>query len=210
MKKKNMNKKCAFCDNEATTREHVFPSNLYTESKNNSKVQRLTVPSCESCNNSWSDDEAHFRDIITLAGKPNTVVNELWETLQRSLNKKDGHKRLKDILVQMKPEKVGNSDVFKVFPGNDKKVIRVMKKIIRGLCYKHCLKTIPDSQVRTDILKDKIPEQFENELNYAHREKDIVEYRYAKIDDSEIHSVWFITFFERTKFIGIIYNKLSE
>ncbi|MDO9578815.1 MAG: hypothetical protein Q7J16_13110, partial [Candidatus Cloacimonadales bacterium] len=115
-----------------------------------------------------------------------------------------------DILFQMKPEKVVNSYVFKVFPGNDKKVIRVMKKIIRGLCYEHYNKTIPDNQVWTDILKYKIPEQFENELNYAHREKDIVEYRYNKIDDSEIHSVWFITFFERTTFIGIVYNKLSE
>jgi hypothetical protein len=206
VKKKIMSKKCAFCDNEATTKEHVFPSNLYTESKNNSKVQRLTVPACNQCNNSWSDDEAHFRNIITLAGKPNTVVNELWETLQRSLNKKDGRKRLKDILVQMKPEKVGNSDVFKVFPGNDKKVIRVMKKIIRGLCYKHYIKTIPDSQVRTDILKYKIPEMFLEEMKYAHREKDIVEYFFDEIDDSEIHSVWFITFFERTTFIGIVYN----
>jgi hypothetical protein len=207
-KKKKL--KCAYCEDEATTGDHVFPSNLYSESKNESKVQRLKVPACKRCNNSWSDDEAHFRDIITLAGKPNTVVNELWETLQRSLDKKDGHKRLKDIIVQMKPVKVGDSNLFKVFPGNDKKVIRVMKKIIRGLCYKHYLKTIPDTQVRTDILKDKVPEKFLEEMKYAHREKDIVEYYYDEIDDTEKHSVWFITFFERTTFIGIVYNKLSE
>ena len=47
-------------------------------------------------------------------------------------------------------------------------------------------------------------------MKYAHREKDIVEYYYDEIDDTEKHSVWFITFFERTTFIGIVYNKLSE
>jgi hypothetical protein len=72
---------CAYCGYRvATDREHVFPKSLYPESKASSRVQRLTIPSCNECNNGWSDDEAHFRNVLALAGEPNDSRRELWET----------------------------------------------------------------------------------------------------------------------------------
>src|SRR5215470_12946304 len=54
-------KTCAYCGEPATTDDHVVPSALYPPSKNNSRVQRITVDACDRCNRDWSNDEAHFR-----------------------------------------------------------------------------------------------------------------------------------------------------
>ena len=79
------NKICSYCGERlATDREHVFPSNLYPASKSCSQVQRLTIPSCKECNNGWSDDEVHFRNVLALAGEP----NEDWKINGRYQNEK--------------------------------------------------------------------------------------------------------------------------
>src|SRR3990172_3746850 len=63
------NKSCAYCGKitTKTDKEHVFPKCLYPKRK--SKVQRLTIPSCRDCNSNWSEDEAHFRNVLVLAGE---------------------------------------------------------------------------------------------------------------------------------------------
>jgi hypothetical protein len=74
----------------ADTVDHVIPRCLYPESTG-SLAQRLTVPACEACNKSWSDDEAHFRTIMTLAGEANAVATELWAgKVARSFRAADG------------------------------------------------------------------------------------------------------------------------
>ena len=115
--------RCAYCGVtvQKPDREDVIPKNLYTLSKSKSKIQRIKVPSCNPCNNSFSDDEAHFRNIMTLAGKPGPITLELWEKVEGSLDKKDGKKRLLDIYRQMKPVGNSGSGLYKVYPGKDEK-----------------------------------------------------------------------------------------
>lgn len=86
---------CSYCGiRAATDKEHVFPRNLYPQSKNNSTVQRLTIPSCNICNSGWSDDEVHFRNILSLSGEPNNPRNELWHSkVKSSFKKSDGLRR---------------------------------------------------------------------------------------------------------------------
>src|SRR4030042_5934571 len=95
---------CSYCGERiATDNEHVFPHNLYPISKAQSRVQRLTIPSCNDCNKGWSDDEAHFRNVLALAGEPNDARRELWQTtIRRSFEKKDGARRLRDLVESMR------------------------------------------------------------------------------------------------------------
>jgi hypothetical protein len=87
---------CAYCGNPSDKRdkEHVFPRNLYPISKASSKIQRLTIPACNKCNNSWSDDEVHFRNMLVIAGDPlSPAREELWKTtVDRSFELVDGFK----------------------------------------------------------------------------------------------------------------------
>jgi hypothetical protein len=202
---------CAYCGATDTKleREHVIPRSLYPPSKANSKVQRLTVPACARCNRGWSDDEAHFRNILSVAGEPNHVVRELWDgSVNRSFGKKDGRRRVTDIWAQMRQVKVGNAERFAVFPATDWRFMRVLRKIVRGLNYHHGLESpVPDVMVEADVLRYVVPREILEAMQFHHRESDIFKYHFDVLDESEdipMRSAWLLTFFERRKFIAWI------
>jgi hypothetical protein len=200
---------CAYCGKLVAKpeKEDVFPRCLYPSSKNKSKVQRLKVPACSDCNRSWSDDEAHFRNMLVIAGeKPNTVRQELFgTTMARSFKHIDGPRRIQDLIAEMKPVTIANSESYMVFPANDQRVIHIIKKIIRGLCYYHkIISPLTDQLIWADVLKDKIPQEFLDQMSYSHRERDIVQYKWQVLNEEGINSIWIITFFEKVTFIGIV------
>jgi hypothetical protein len=166
----------------------------------------LTIPSCNVCNNGWSDDEAHFRNILALAEEHNESCEELWQsTVQRSFRQPDGTRRINDIGCVVRPVELDGKPRHKVYPGEDPRVIRVVKKVVRGLSHYHnVLSAVPESRVWVDVMKYRVPPKFLPEMIYAHRERDIAEYRYSLIDDLGIQSAWLITFFERITFVGLV------
>jgi hypothetical protein len=205
----SIKKPCAYCGipSDKRDREHVFPKNLYPESKSKTKTQRLTIPACNKCNNSWSDDEVHFRNVLVVAGdSPTPEKTELWSTtIDRSFAEIDGLKRLADLAKQLVAVKHDGVDRHKIFPGKDDRVVRVLKKIVRGLNYFHGINPPPtEEKIIVDILKYFIPEEFINIMEYHERDEDIVEYRYQLFEDEEFQSVWLITFFKTVTFIAIV------
>ena len=199
---------CAYCgDRIATDKEHVFPRCLYPESRTHSRVQRLTIPSCRICNSDWSDDEVHFRNMLMLAGEqPNASRQELWDTtVQRSFRQPDAYRRLRHLTDAMRPVVIDGKLRHKVYPGKDPRVVRIVKKVVRGLSHYHdILSAVPESRVWVNVMIYKMPEKFLDEMTYAHREQDIVEYRYSILDYDGIQSAWLITFFEMVTFIGMV------
>ncbi len=198
---------CAYCgERDATDKEHVFPKCLYPISKVRSRVQRLTIPSCNVCNNGWADDEAHFRNILSLAGEPNDSRRELWETtVRRSFKQVDGPRRIRDIDNSWELVEIDGKRKHMVYPGKDARVVRVVKKIVRGLSHYHEIQSaVPESRVRVDVMKYRMPEDLLTQMDYAHREPDIAEYRYSVVNEVGIQSAWLLTFFEKITFIGII------
>jgi hypothetical protein len=162
MKRRLRNKHCAYCGAPAPeTVDHVIPNELYPPSKSKSTVQRLTVPACSKCNQSWSDDEPHFRTILALAGEPNTVVRELWEgKINRSLRDVDGPRRLEDVWNQMRPIETSAGLRHKIYPASDERFLKVMRKIVRGLHYHERRSPVPDDLVSIDVLTTEIPNKF--------------------------------------------------
>jgi len=157
----SLQKPCAYCGlpSDKRDKEHVFPKNLYPPSKAGSKIQRLTIPACNKCNNSWANDEVHFRNVLVVAGDPTTPVRiELWNTtVDRSFSQVDGFKRLKDLAEQMKPVNVSGQDRHMVYPGNDARVVRIIRKIVRGLSYYHDISwPLPDERIFVDVLKSRV------------------------------------------------------
>jgi hypothetical protein len=205
----SLKKPCAYCGlpSDKRDKEHVFPRNLYPLSKAPSKVQRLTIPACNRCNNSWADDEVHFRNILVLAGDPITPARtELWNTkVDRSFSQIDGLKRLQDIVEQMKSVNISGQDRHMVYPGNDPRVIRVMRKIVRGLSYYHNIsRPLSENRIFVDVLKYEVPENIFNAMEFNHRDKDIVEYGFQVLNENDIQSVWIIRFFQTVPFIAIV------
>lgn len=144
--------------------------------------------------------------MMLISGEPNQPVRELWETkTRRSFHEADGLRRAQDLIFQMQPVETADGPRHMVYPARDERVMRIIRKIVRGLCYHHSVMSpVQDQQVWADVLKDVIPSEFLGEMTYHHLEKDIFEYRYAVLDEPEIHSAWLLTFFEHRTFIAMV------
>ncbi|MGH2361790.1 MAG: hypothetical protein ACRDGM_14770 [bacterium] len=105
----------------------------------------------------------------------------------------------------MKPVETTEGTRHMVYPGRDDRVLRIIRKIVRGLWHHHgIMSPVHDQQVRADVLKYGVPAELLAEMSYHHLEKDIFEYRYTVLGESEIHSAWLLTFFERRTFIATV------
>lgn len=188
-------------------RDHVPPKCLYPESKRaQSNLQLITVPACPGCNRGFSDDEAHFRTVMLLSGDPTESVQELWPKAKRSFYQDDGKKRVTEIWKTLRPVRVEGEDRFMIHPGLDERVLRVLRKIVRGLAHHHKLDTaISDERVWADVLKYPLPVGVFQGANFRGTSEEVFQYCFEEWpDDDEIASVWLLKFFERRIFIARI------
>jgi hypothetical protein len=204
-------KRCAYCGNVASTDDHVVPRALYPPSLAASRFQRITVDACQACNNGWSDDEPHFRNVLLVAGDPNSAVRELWDgKTRRSFTYADGLKRVRDLAAQIEPVDTPEGARHMIYPARDERVLRIVRKIVRGLCHHHnLLSPVHDDQVVADIQRFQIPEEFLSEMTSAHAEEDVLQYRYGVVDEPEIHSGWLLNFYGRTPFFCIVFRSVE-
>jgi hypothetical protein len=144
--------------------------------------------------------------VLAIAGEPNDAVRELWSTtVRRSFDAIDGNARVRSLWEQMVPVVHEGRDRRKVYPAEDERVMRVVRKIIRGLCHHHGLGSpVPDEAVFADVLKYQVPPNLIEYLPYEHREQDIFSYRFDGARGVGYESAWLLTFYERTTFVGLI------
>ncbi|WP_315745465.1 MULTISPECIES: hypothetical protein [unclassified Bradyrhizobium] len=209
---KTVKESCAYCGKDAATYDHVVSRALYPASKAKSRFQRIKVPACSACNGGWVDDEPHFRNVLMVAGDPNAAVRELWESkVWRSFHHTDGLRRVRDLARKIEPVETSGGPRHMIYPGRDERVLRIVKKVVRGLSYHHgLLSPVSDDQVFADIHRFVIPDAFLEEMTAAHAEADILEYRYAVIEVEDIHAVWLLTFYGRTPFLGLVFHSSAS
>lgn len=202
---------CTYCGNTGVPLErgHVVPKSLYPDSRRTSRLQLITVPECAACNRSWSDDEVHFRTVLLLAGEPNDSVKELWITKAApSFCHKDGRRRVLDVWERMVPVEVENMARHMIYPGQDERVIRIIKKIVGGLSHHHRIESRVDpARIFADVLRYSVPDELWPEGTFHERESDIFRYwfrSYADASEKELSSLWIMTFFDRRTFIAVV------
>jgi hypothetical protein len=202
---------CTYCGRTGLPLErgHVVPKSLYPDSRKTSHLQLITVPECAACNRGWSDDEAHFRTVLLLAGEPNDSVKELWTTKATpSFSHKDGRRRVLDIWKQLVPVEVENIARHMIYPGQDERVIRIIKKIVGGLSYYHRIESRVDPvRIFPDVLRYPVPDELWLEGTSHERESEIFRYWFRKYDEEneeDLSSLWLLTFFDRRTFIAVV------
>lgn len=92
--------------------------------------------------------------MLLVAGEPNEAVNELWiSKAKRSFREPDGYRRVAELFEQMKPVIIEDKQRWKICPGKDERVMRVIRKIIRGLSHFHGVESaVQDDRVWADVL----------------------------------------------------------
>ena len=93
-----------------------------------------------------------------------------------------------------------------VFPGEDKRVMRIIRKTVGGLSHYHHadISSVLDQQVFADVMKFEVPPKFDETMKRDHRGPEVFRYRHDVIQQVSIHSAWFLTFFERTDIVGLV------
>ena len=197
--------KCRSCGAEGVplTRGHILPKSLYPFSKRVQGIQLPTLLECNSCNNGWSDDEDHFRTVLALAGEPNESVTELWNSkIARGLKRPDAKRRIEDLHKLIEPTKHDGEDRLKIFPARDERVLRILKKIVRGLSdYLGIERGIEEKRIYADVLKFSFPIELRDSWVHYQCAPDIFQCWYHIFNDDEISAIWLLTFYERRSFL---------
>lgn len=128
----------------------------------------------------------------------------------RGFSKLDGRRRVLDVWEQMRAVQTSSGQRHQIFPANDPRVLRILRKTIRGLHYHHGLSSpVPDEMVWVDLLRFAIPDEFTSGMPKHHREPSIFQYQFELFDDFEdipMTSAWLLTFFETRKFVGLVWK----
>lgn len=203
-------KRCAYCGNpiakgSGKTRDHVFPRSLYPRARKE-PYSRITVPSCDTCNHRWSDDEELFRNVVNSAGDFNQPAREVFRAkIQPSLQGPGGARRIVDLLRISESVQVSGANRLKIYPARDPRVLGVVRKIVAGLRHYHGIGTaLDEARIWADILRFQVPGEYVERLKHEQRGPDVVEYWYGVRTEPGVDSVWILRFYERTTFLALV------
>jgi hypothetical protein len=154
---------CAYCgEYKLTEKEHVVPQSLAPVEMWD-RCQWVLVPACSKCNRRFSADESDFRGFAVLLNAPGeTLVKDAMfqGPVSRNWQRPEGRVALQRTLAMIrKPDGSGLSRLDELLTvGNlgivaNESLLRVVRKIIRGLYFHHFTATrglpqvLPESQV---------------------------------------------------------------
>jgi hypothetical protein len=188
----------------------TFPSHGITQSRSAFFRQTrrdsnlIVVDACKPCNKGFEDDEVHFRIVMALAGKSNAPVKELWNTkIARSFYEKDGLRRVREVLEHTTKVQLEGEDRRLIFPGEDERVVRIIKKIVRGLSHFHDIESaVEESRILVTIHDAELSEGTLEPGDVSGNFPEIVRYLHLKTTDSK--PVWILTFFDRLTFVALV------
>jgi hypothetical protein len=142
-------KPCVYCQiNQATTRDHVVPRNLFLSPL---PLNMVTVPACQSCNFEKSKNDDYLRDMLIvdihcsehsvakalIAGKMKRAMQKNRSTIARTIVKQG---RLAPMYT---PSGIYLGD-FPSFSLDGERINETFKTIARGLYYKLRNQRFPD------------------------------------------------------------------
>jgi hypothetical protein len=206
---------CFICESplvQATT-DHVIPRQLFDPG--NPPPNLFTLPACRSCNEGLSEDEELFRIFVLAQCYAQPEAQSLWDgKVRRSLVDSPAFRKMLAAQVHPTPlpapffsptgEYIGEGKLL-VVP--KPRIEPVLKKIIRGLFYRHTsaflgrcafqivhfdpFLTYTEEQVLFEYWKGAPVESFGNVLTYW--------YRVSQDDAGD--SIWWLLFYGRVLFI---------
>ena len=210
-----MNNICYFCGkNRAETRDHIFPKNLFPRPLPSNLP---TVPCCQECNHSFSDDEEIFRTFVA-SGKAYETPSgrRIWDERVRPSLKQD-RRGFKTLLRKLAREvKLSSGIIYAVaLDINQKRINSVLNKIAKGLYYLDTGEPLPDYvELRFKYAKDEpqklIEPPFDKAIQGAKRTElgqGVVTYWRNIIKDDPSNSMTWLLFFNVHLFLILTLNE---
>ncbi len=198
--------RCAYCGDPATTADHVPPECIFTPPRPSNLV---TVPACTTCNHGASNDDATFRNHLSvMAGSFGESANAA-ERLQPSLRaiRRDKRTLARTVLGARPVERFSTGGIYLgqgiAVPTPPEARERVLMRIVRGLFWHHLGERVPADRIKLIYIDKSKPawkETLDGLLSMPHEYRTIgtgetFEYRYARDESDPGVSFWMMTFF---------------
>lgn len=133
---------CTYCANPADTKDHIPPKGLFPKPRPSSLI---TVPSCSSCNKSYSKDDEYLRDVLSFREElsDNPFIKQLNKAIPRRFDPSRAEGYFKYIHRRMGEEAVKTRagiylGVKATFNEDLSRIQRVLERMAKGL-YRHCI-----------------------------------------------------------------------
>jgi hypothetical protein len=208
---------CAFCGHvKQITHDHIPPRNLFPKPRS---ANLITVPCCEECRTGWSDDDEYFRlHAISARCAASQSAQEIVKKIEDSLEKprKRGYRKMiRDGLCEVPIYSkggiyLGHSSALKV---DDKRIRRVMRRIIRGLYYHEHGASLPSThEVKGYVCESDFPVPLLNLLESINYEgfcpirsiqDDVFKYTFHPSEEDKNSTLWIGWFYENIGFFGV-------
>ncbi|MCY1668493.1 hypothetical protein [Rhizobium sp. SL86] len=106
----------------------------------------------------------------------------------------------------MRPAPDAGPERYRIFPAEDERILRSVRKIVRGLSRYHNLSpVVADGQVFADVQREEIPEQTLAGFEIGTTDSDICAYAFLSLGGVDgMLSAWVLQFFGRTNFLAMI------
>lgn len=190
--------RCVFCGERCKpTSDHVPPKALFPKPR---PQDLITVPACEKCNGSASEDDAEFKVAIGLQIDPRKggLLKALVDSTHRTLRKSALGEKLfrdsKDVYVEIDGMYVRS----KSFLWNAKSHDRTTERIIRGLYYKETGNILADLGVEIEVHffrnDDAKLRAISDHLNRREIGGGAFRYSFGIATEDPRYSVWFLEF----------------
>lgn len=194
------NNPCAYCGLKESTRTkgHVIPDSMYPSGTN---IQRLTVPECEDCKDSWKDADDRFRILICMCTETPETVFQFRRCVIDAIHNHKDVPRLQWIVDHTTETTLNGKDVMRVHPDWSPDVIQVLQRITRGLLYKTKYPIeVHKTQVTVRLCDQQLPDFIEEQLD-ARLEKRFFRFGIFPLPpDSEDSCVVLVEFYEKIRF----------
>jgi hypothetical protein len=195
---------CAYCgQTRDCNREHVLPRSVIGP-KFRGDARFVLVPTCYQCNASFSHDEDHFRNFIISAGSFSEATAEVFYGPMGRALRRTGHgtESLRDLLGMIREYRHDGRTEHRVHP--DARVFRVLRKIVRGLLFKHFDKPFPVHLVEVRELEYKLGPEIMALGDWKVIHPQIFQYAFVAGEMEVCHSLWVLQFFQTASFFGSV------
>lgn len=207
-------KKCIYCGKKADTKEHIPPKSFFVR---RSGIKLITVPSCLSCNHSFSLDEEVFRNfLVHMCMKKSLTASALMDTkIKRSIiarpnMAKKAMEKMELVNYYHKGIYLGKKTAIKLEDSDWKRYFNVLSKIIKGLHFTEFKKIVPgDMKIEHVVGNNNLTQRLLPELKklkWNTVNKDVFSYGYSGFDEN-LCSVWVTEFFKNIYFMSYVLNK---
>lgn len=208
-----INNSCVYCGSrEALTKDHVPPKCLFPKPRGS----QITVPSCDSCNQSFKKDDEYFAMAVAVeAYVEHPSAFRVWEqSLRPMILKGPGLRRM---LSQSILEADVTTPAGVYLPDRQAilfkkgRIKRVVSRIARGLLWHH-YQVRPAADAVFEIYKDpKLNEHIADLINSMTQLSwggdDIFRYRHSLVEDDPNGSIWFLQFYGCSIFYVLVLGR---